>query len=44
MNFIKLMNIAAWALSGALIAWLVYDFIKVEKELDKKTDKTNNLP
>ena len=36
MNFIKLMNVAAWGLSAAIFIWLALDFIKVEKELKQK--------
>ena len=36
MSFWILMNYAAWALSAVIFLWLMFDFIKVEKELAQK--------
>lgn len=36
MSFWKIMNYAAWAFSAVIFFWLMFDFIKVEKELAQK--------
>jgi len=40
MSFWQIMNIAAWALSGIIGAWLLYDFIKIERNI--KHNKSNH--
>lgn len=41
MEFWQIMNGSAWVLSGIIAGWLVYDFIRAERQIRDNNNKTN---